>query len=860
MTAHLTIVKATQPDVVCKRYTKLDGRLRKEAVAFVTEGRCRTVPVPDAAAMLAVLADVTRSRNLCIVPGVWNGADDETFELITEAALAHLTGSQAGVVAGGVHIHNGRRVAARLRRGIEPSAWLLIDADNPPGMPQAWQELTLAERLTKLEPLIPGISVCERIELRGSSARVSEGDAAPGTRTHAWLRVNRPDLIETMKTWVEVCMVTEGLAFSSPRHSRKDPGTVVGYAQRTVIDLSVWTTGRLVFNAEPALGSGMAGYRVADAGIIVVNEGGGMLDISRVQLPEPPTLETYRRKTGVRLDVRRDCSGIKVVSSGELTLDTPIERRCQTKPLRDWAAAMKPGDRLRCEAPFRASASEAAFIKLPVDGRQPFVHDVGNSTTYILDDQMSTQRPDNQQPLNIFRELVAPPLRPEDFPPILANFATLQARAAGHDANGYLLAALVAAAGIVSDEVRVSVDPRISWSESPRLWGLLLGPPGSAKTPAIRAAMGAHQELQRELRRRHEIATAGLADGERKPAPQLVFSNDATIEAMSDILAATPRGLLSVCEELDSWLGAHDAYRGGQGSKDRGEWLRLFDGGPHQVDRIRRGSVYVTNWGVSLLGATTPAGLRRHAKNLPPDGLIQRFLVVLMQHPTERDLSIGAAEVRTARDAWERRLRELHALPACTVRMMPEALEILQERHAAMRRECSAAAGLSEPFAGHLAKHPGLLARVALVHHCLLNGAAAGEVPLVAESVLGAIGILRRLARHALVMFDTLADRGGALPLARAVGAMLVVRGLDIVHRRDLIHRCRAFRDASEIEQESALRLLVDAAWLTPVDDARQYRGRPASFSVHPQVPVLFAATGQALLERRRAVQELLAE
>jgi hypothetical protein len=44
---------------------------------------------------------------------------------------------------------------------------------------------------------------------------------------------------------------------------------------------------------------------------------------------------------------------------------------------------MKPGEKLRCEAPFRESSSEAAFIRIGDDG-QPFVHDSGNSTTYRL--------------------------------------------------------------------------------------------------------------------------------------------------------------------------------------------------------------------------------------------------------------------------------------------------------------------------------------------------------------------------------------------------------------------------------------------------------------------------------------------
>ena len=44
---------------------------------------------------------------------------------------------------------------------------------------------------------------------------------------------------------------------------------------------------------------------------------------------------------------------------------------------------MVKGDKIRCEAPFRESQSEAAFIRLPEHG-QPFVYDIGNSTKYVL--------------------------------------------------------------------------------------------------------------------------------------------------------------------------------------------------------------------------------------------------------------------------------------------------------------------------------------------------------------------------------------------------------------------------------------------------------------------------------------------
>ena len=70
-----------------------------------------------------------------------------------------------------------------------------------------------------------------------------------------------------------------------------------------------------------------------------------------------------------------------------MTLNTKIERRGEVRPLREWLDIMghQGIDQLRCEAPFRASSSEAAFIRRTGTERG-FVHDVGNSTTYLLDE------------------------------------------------------------------------------------------------------------------------------------------------------------------------------------------------------------------------------------------------------------------------------------------------------------------------------------------------------------------------------------------------------------------------------------------------------------------------------------------
>ncbi|MBR0651172.1 terminase large subunit [Roseomonas terrae] len=382
ITAPVTIIRSLKPAMVCKRYTMGPNGPEKAAVASVTEGAAFARDVPDAAAMMEILAEVTEASNLVICPGAFMGAGTELFRLVDEATLARKLGGKVGEVDGGVHVINGERIAARLKRGIVDGEWMLIDADNPPGMPEEWEGLTIGERLRMLDAIIPGISTCERIELRGSSARVVKDGDVPGEPTHAWFRVSTPSRIATLKAATTIAMVTAGLSFASPRYSRSEPGKVVGHQQRTVVDLSVWDTGRLVFCARPDVQ--MPGYSVADAGITLVNAGAGALDISGIALPDAPALTEYRERTGHRVELSETNRIVSMRTWGELTLDTEIERRGTTKALRAWLATLKAGDSMRCETPFRASVSEAAVVSVAADGI-PRLHDVGSGVTYYLE-------------------------------------------------------------------------------------------------------------------------------------------------------------------------------------------------------------------------------------------------------------------------------------------------------------------------------------------------------------------------------------------------------------------------------------------------------------------------------------------
>jgi hypothetical protein len=397
---HFTIIESLAPGSVGKTYaTDANGKVEKKVVAWIREGRATTrEATPDN--LEAALKQTTESSNKVLVLSSFNGATSGSpgaIEVVTRNELGYLLSkNKIGVVPGQGYYNVGKRdifsahgiFSARLKELMTPSDWILIDADSPPDMPDEWKQLTLAERLERLEAILPGISKCLRIEYRGSSARVIKGPGAqnPGP-THALIQISDPDMIDVLRLYVRIETVVAGLSFKSRRYSRKEPGKVIGHMHLTLCDWSVWVVARLIFNAKPDV-SKAPGYRVLDADVKIVNRNGGVLDISWIKPPDADKLKDYRAKTG--LDIRLDTSGggnrLAVHEYGHLQLDTEIEAVGADKPLGDWLVKMldRDIDKLRCQAPFRASTSKAAFIRI-ADSGEVFVYDAGTATNSYLD-------------------------------------------------------------------------------------------------------------------------------------------------------------------------------------------------------------------------------------------------------------------------------------------------------------------------------------------------------------------------------------------------------------------------------------------------------------------------------------------
>jgi hypothetical protein len=199
--------------------------------------------------------------------------------------------------------------------------------------------------------------------------------------------------------------------------------------------------------------------------------------------------------------------------------------------------------------------------------------------------------------------------------------------------------ALVMAGSVIG--ARCGLRPKVHshWVTIANLWGGIIGGPGSKKSPALEAAFRPVGSLIKEARAAYAEAMRDYSarnnarddqeggpkqDEEDRPIEKRYKTNDATIEKLADLLIENPAGLLVHRDELVGLIASWDK----QGhEQDRAFYLESWNGySDYSVDRIKRGSSYLPNLCLSVVGSIQPAKLAAYLNQaqdaLADDGML----------------------------------------------------------------------------------------------------------------------------------------------------------------------------------------------------------------------------------------------
>jgi hypothetical protein len=426
------------------------------------------------------------------------------------------------------------------------------------------------------------------------------------------------------------------------------------------------------------------------------------------------------------------------------------------------------------------------------------------------------------------------------------------AAGAGAPAEYVAVSIIAVAASLVG--AKRSVQPfreAPQWREPCVLWIAPVGDPSSNKSPAIDAATGPLKGMEREMAEQHKagligwhttaerakaekaawqsnvkeatksgVATPSMPDAAVEPdepqRPRLMVQ-DGTPEAVMEILAGNPNGILHLRDELAGWLMSFERYSPG----GREFWLEAFGGRHFTVDRKNlKAPLFVEFNGVTVLGGIQPEKLSECLLKSADDGLVARFLWA-WPDPIRYQRPSGVADVALLERIYRRLLglrpaRDEDGRAAAVVLMLNDAAGVIFEEwirdNDAVIRE---AAGL---YKGFLGKLRGMVLRLSLITE--LIGWAAGDGPeptaIRAETVVSVLGFIDDYAKPSAVR--VFGD--AALPVsernAAALGKHILKTGAQRVNLRDVRRSSgiATLKVASDVD--AAAEALAEAGWLRP--------------------------------------------
>jgi hypothetical protein len=235
--------------------------------------------------------------------------------------------------------------------------------------------------------------------------------------------------------------------------------------------------------------------------------------------------------------------------------------------------------------------------------------------------------------------------------------------------------------GIASSLVGIARRVRVAkaWSEPFSIWSCVVADSGDRKTPGLNVTIRtlnqieknnksevsakrithetraqSAKEVMKKWKAEREAAINALPPQEPPAMPVAaidpgnfieprLYANDPTIERLSPLLQARPRGLMLIRDELAGLFANMSRYSGGS---DRPFWLEAWNGGRHVVER-QSGSLVVEHLLVGVIGGFQPDKLSR-AFDGDEDGMYGRFLFTWPVTPQYKPLSKDAEEFEPA--------------------------------------------------------------------------------------------------------------------------------------------------------------------------------------------------------------------
>lgn len=428
----------------------------------------------------------------------------------------------------------------------------------------------------------------------------------------------------------------------------------------------------------------------------------------------------------------------------------------------------------------------------------------------------------------------------------------------------YVAASLLVSAGAIVGN-RIGILPKQyddTWEVFPALWGAIVGPPGSMKTPVLQetlkplyhieeqdsiayaSAAASYQIAKKQYEKDLNAYKAGkLTNVPIEPVepkkPRLIV-NDTTYQALGEILAANPRGVLVHSDELSGMLHSLDAT--GQEAA-RGFFLSAWGGsGSYNFDRIGRGCVRLSHYALSIFGGFQPDKIKHYVRmaqsgSSQNDGLLQRFQLLVWPDLTEDFEFVDRRPDQAALNAMNAAMLGLRQAGGSghvnkhgsRLLHFDTAAQALFNAWYVANENLLRKDGLGPAEQSHFAKYRSLVPGLALLFH-MLEGHDGG---VCQECLFGAVKYAGYLKSHAQRIYSAVhgVDGASAHALAEKILKGKLQSGFTL--RSVYTKGWRDLSDANRVKQGADQ--LVELGWLKETPVATGGRGT-FEYEINPHI------------------------
>ncbi|MFO0809300.1 MAG: DNA polymerase [Gemmataceae bacterium] len=474
-----------------------------------------------------------------------------------------------------------------------------------------------------------------------------------------------------------------------------------------------------------------------------------------------------------------------------------------------------------------------------------------------------TSRVRRERPAAAYR-----PFSVDALPDPMRQYVVESARSLGCDPSYVALPALSAVAGLIGN--KFVAKPKPDWTVPCVLWTAIVGESGTAKSPAVRAALQPLYERQSVYLRRHQEKLKEHQERERKakrgrvrpsgsgdaldraaddvtaedpgppPACQRIIVGDTTVEALAAVLSDNPCGVLLARDELSGWFMSLNQYKGGSGS-DKASYLQMFDAGRIEIDRKTgdRRHTSVGGAAVSMTGGVQPAVLGKcFGTEEYEDGLASRFLLAYpprsipgwIDFAVSPEASANYSDCLTDIGNIDPEIGDSGAVVPKTLRLDEYASAALRQFVDDLAVEMRESDGA---ITAALAKLKGYAVRLAMVHHIASRaGTIAVSAHIGAESMDAGIKLARWFGNEARRVYAVLGESESDTAIRKLV-EFIERRGGSITVRQLLTSNVRKYRD-SQGAREALTELVLGGYGSWVPRGSKPTGGRPEErFKLH---------------------------